>query len=112
MLVAVFLLALLPVTMCLWAILLVGVGAVRSVSQMPWEFQLAARLAVDTKYEGPPWTVVPAAIIFLAFFNLPVPFAIFGPYGLEGPLAAVTYVLAQLGWLLRLRKAIGEANPQ
>jgi hypothetical protein len=102
----------LPISICLWAILLVGVGAVNSVERMPWELQLAARIAVDGKYEGPSWTVVPAAICFLVFANLPVPLIVLGPYGLDGSIAAVLYVLVEAAWLVRVRRAIREARPR
>ena len=95
-----------PLSVYLWSVLLVGGGFVRSIPEMPWEFRLAARITGAKRSEGFAAMAVAGPLVLLAIINSPVLFAIAGPYGLIGFLAAVSYVAVQLLWLARIRRAI------
>ena len=113
---AFFLILCLPTSVYLWAGFLVANGSVRSLPAMPWEFRLAARASGAKRDEGrsgPVWgrfDWVWGLLFLLAFVNL-VPLALLvRPYGPISFVSAAAYLLAQLCWLARIRRAVRRIN--
>jgi hypothetical protein len=102
----------LPVSVGLWSVLLVGGGFVNSVAAMPWEFRLAARVTGARKQDGRSVALlgrldgVWGPLFLLVFVNLSVPLILVGPYGSISSFAAAGYLVIQLSWLARIRRAI------
>jgi hypothetical protein len=90
----------------LWSLVLVYSGIVRKVSTMPWELRLAVRVQGDDEGKRAPWTSVLVLLGCLALINVQVPLILVGPYGPISSGAAITFVVAQLLWLARIRRAV------
>jgi hypothetical protein len=99
-----------PISVCLWSVSMVAGGYVDSVPPMPWEFRLAVRVTGARRAEGFAPMAVPGPLLLLGFANLPLPFFLVGSYGLIGSISAAAYVMAQLLWLMRIRRANRRAN--
>ena len=95
----------LPASMVVWAVVLVGVGFVRSVPSMPWEFRLAARVMEADRSRSAPILTVPVALFCLVVSNISAPLIFVSPYGPTSDSLAVMYLLVQLLWLDRVRRA-------
>lgn len=102
----------LPVSVCLWSGAMVAGGYVASVPTMPWEFRLAVKATGAKRAESLAPMAVPGPLLLLAFFNLPVPLILVGPYGPISSAVAIAYVLVQLLWLARIRRAVRRNNTQ
>ncbi|MGA3056767.1 MAG: hypothetical protein ABSE70_01825 [Candidatus Limnocylindrales bacterium] len=101
-----------PVSVYLWSGLMVAGGYVGSDAAMPWEFQLALRMRGVKRAEGFAPMTVPGLGLLLVFFNLPLPFFLVGPFGPATSVAVVAYVVVQLLWLARIRRAVRRINRQ
>jgi hypothetical protein len=94
-----------PSSVYLWSILLVDSGFIHDVARMPWEVRLAGRVA-GLDRSGRRRGALVVTIACLAFVNFPVAGVLVRPYGLVTSVAAATYVVVELAWLLRIRLAV------
>jgi hypothetical protein len=101
----------LPVSALGWAIALIGGGVVRDVHAMPMEFRLAARITGPLA-TGKVFQTVATGIGIWTFANLEVPLILIGPYGLISSGGAIVYVVVQLLWLERVRRAVRAERKQ
>jgi hypothetical protein len=103
-------LVLLPLSIWLWSMVLVGSGFVRSIPEMPWEFRLAARVTGPGRGDASSPLAVPVTLCCLALVNLSAPLILVGPFGPLSSVGAVAYLVAQLLWLARIRRAVRRAE--
>jgi len=101
-----------PLSICLWAVILIGGGGVRSVAAMPPEFRLAASATGADSGQGPSGPAVPVTLFFLVVCNIVPVGLLVRPYGPISWVAAVVYVVVQSLWLVRIRRAVQRINRQ
>jgi hypothetical protein len=94
-----------PASVVLWSVVLTGSGFVRNVAAMPRDFRLGLRF-VDADKTGivSPMTV-PTGLFCLVVSNGTIPFLLKGQYGATSAALAIAYVVLQLLWLERIRRA-------
>jgi hypothetical protein len=94
-----------PISVYLWTLVFLGSSLSLELDEMPWEFRAAARMAGRKRSKAAHPFGIAAQVAFILLVNGLVPIILIRGHGALSAGAAIVYLVAHLGWLVRTWRA-------